>query len=333
MNVSLIIPCYNGEKTIQDLLAAVCEQNYPLGDIEVIISDGMSSDATREKIAEFAKAFPELKISLIDNPKRTRSAALNLAIQAAEGEYLMRMDVHSFPHPNYIKYCLRALEAGLGDNVGGVIQVTAADQEWIAQSIAVAAAHPLGVGDAKYRTGSEAREVDTVAFGAYHKSLIDRIGGYDETLLINEDYEFNVRVRKSGGKIWLDPKIKAKYVARSSLGALANQYWSYGYWKLRMLVRYPDTIRWRQLAGLFVLSWLSLGLLSIWFNLARWLLLIEAVIYGSALLIAGFMAAVSEKKPYLVLGLPLAIATMHFSWGSGFLWSLLTVYFDKIDKE
>jgi glycosyltransferase involved in cell wall biosynthesis len=333
MKVSLIIPCYNEENTIQDLLAAICEQNFPLVDIDVVVSDGMSTDTTREKIQEFADGVPELKVRVIDNPKRTIPSALNQALKVAEGEYIVRMDAHSHPHPNYIKFCLRDLEAGLGDNVGGVIQIEAANQDWVAQSIALAAGHPLGVGDARYRTGSKAREVDTVAFGAYHSSLIDRIGGFDESLLSNEDYEFNVRVRKSGGKVWLDPEIKATYIARPTLNALAAQYWRYGYWKLRMLTRYPETIRWRQLAGFFVLSWIVLGLLSIWLVWARWLLLIEAVIYLSALLFAGIKAALGQNKAYLLLGLPLAISTMHFSWGSGFLVSLIVYIFDKIVRK
>ena len=333
MKVSLIIPCYNEENTIQDLLAAICEQNFPLADIDVVVSDGMSTDTTRKKIQEFADGVPELKVRVIDNPKRTIPSALNQALKVAEGEYIVRMDAHSYPHPSYIKFCLRDLEAGLGDNVGGVIQIEAANQDWVAQSIAVAAGHPLGVGDARYRTGSKAREVDTVAFGAYHSSLIDRIGGFDESLLSNEDYEFNVRVRKSGGKVWLDPEIKATYIARPTLNALAAQYWRYGYWKLRMLTRYPETIRWRQLAGFFVLSWIGLGILSIWLVWARWLLLIEAVIYLSALLFAGIKAALSQNKTYLLLGLPLAISTMHFSWGSGFLVSLIVYIFDKIDRK
>jgi len=333
MKVSLIIPCLNEEKTIQDLLAAICEQDFPLADLEVIIADGMSVDKTREKIREFTEAVTELNVRIIDNPKRNRSAALNLAIKAASGDYIIRMDAHSFPHPNYIKYCLRDLEAGLGDNVGGVIQIKPANQRWVAQSIAVAAGHPLGVGDASYRIGSEAREVDTVAFGAYHTSLIDKIGGYDESLLVNEDYEFNVRVRKNGGKVWLDPDISASYVARSNFKDLAIQYWNYGYWKLIMLLRYPDTIRWRQLSGFFVLSWIGLGFLGIWFLWARWLLFIEAFIYLSALIYAGTRAAISKNKDFLVFGLPLAIATMHFSWGSGFLWSLIRASFDKIVKK
>jgi len=333
MTVSVIIPCYNEEDSITDLLIAIYEQSFPRDEIEVIISDGMSTDATREKIADFANEFPDLKLTVIDNRKKTIPSGLNQAIQAANGEYIIRLDAHSNPHPDYITRSIKALEGGLGDNVGGVISIQAANQGWISQSIAIAAGHPLGVGDARYRIGSESGEVETVAFGAFRSELIDKIGLFDETLLANEDYEFNVRIRKAGGKIWLDPAIQANYIARSTLRELSVQYWRYGYWKLRMLLRYPETFRWRQISGLFVLSWLALGTLSIWFPAARWLLAAEAVLYGGGLILAGMRAGTDKKSLLLGLGVPLAIATMHFSWGSGFLWSLLVYSFDKIFRK
>jgi len=333
MAVSVIIPCYNEEDSITDLLVAIYEQSFPRDEIEVIISDGMSTDATREKITDFANEFPDLQLRVIDNQKKTIPSGLNQAIQTASGEYIVRLDAHSNPHPDYIARSIRALEGGLGDNIGGVISIQAASEGTIAQSIAIAAGHPLGVGDARYRIGSEPGEVETVAFGAFRPELIDRIGLFDETLLANEDYEFNVRIRKAGGKIWLDPAIQANYIARSTFKELSVQYWRYGYWKLRMLLRYPETFRWRQISGLFVLSWLVLGSLSIWFPAARWLLAVEAAVYGAALILAGIGAGVDKKSLLMGLGVPLAIATMHFSWGSGFLWSLLVYSFDKIFRK
>jgi GT2 family glycosyltransferase len=270
---------------------------------------------------------------VIDNPAQTIPAGLNQAILAANGEYFVRLDAHSNPDPEYISLSLRALERGYGANVGGVISIQAADQGWIARSIAIAAGHPLGVGDARYRIGSDAREVDTIAFGAFRASLIDEVGLFDESLLTNEDYEFNVRIRKIGKKIWLDPDIKATYIARKSLRALAAQYWRYGYWKARMLLRYPETLRWRQIAGLFVLSWIVLGLLSIWFPIARWLLITEGGIYGTALLVSGLGSAIGNQSFLIGIGVPLAISTMHFSWGSGFLVSLFEYSFDKIFRK
>jgi glycosyltransferase involved in cell wall biosynthesis len=321
--LSVVIPCYNEEETIRELLEALHAQDFPHQALEVVIADGMSTDRTRQKIKTFQAEHPDFQIVLIDNPDRTIPAALNRAIAAAEGKYLLRLDAHVSPHEGYLRKSLQALEAGRGDNVGGVVEMRPGADTWVGRSIAVAVAHPLGVGDARYRIGSQARAVDTVPFGAYHRSLIDEIGPYDETLLSNEDYEFNVRVRKAGGVVWLDPAIRSTYVSRANFRRLAKQYWRYGYWKLRMLLKHPDTFRWRQLSGGFVLSWLLLGTLSLWYPLARILLAAEALIYGGALAAVGISSAVKYREGKLGIGVPLAVGLMHFSWGSGFLWSAL----------
>jgi len=321
MEVSVIIPCYNEQATIRDLLMGLWNQTYPRDEMEVIIADGMSTDGTRGEIRRFQDQHPGFQVRLIDNPRRTIPAALNAALGAARGKYIVRLDAHAHPAEDYLARSITALEEGLGENVGGVVKMMPGQDTWVARSIAVAVSHPLGVGDARYRIGSDARAVDTVPFGAFRGSLIQEIGNFDETLLANEDYEFNVRIRQAGGTVWLDPDIQSTYVARSTLSELAAQYWRYGYWKLRMLVRYPETFRWRQLSGAFVLTWLVLGLLSIWFPLARWMLTLEAAVYLTALAYAGISSAVKYQDAVLTLGVPLAISTMHFSWGSGFLWS------------
>ncbi len=321
--VSVIVPCYNEEATITLLLEAIRAQEYPLDKLEIVIADGLSTDGTREAIDAFHRAHAEPVVRLVDNPRRHIPAALNRAIATASGEIIVRLDAHSVPEPDYIARCVQALSSGLGENVGGVWRIQPGAPDLWAQAIAVAAAHPLGAGDARYRLGGEAQAVDTVPFGAFRRALVERIGGFDESLLSNEDYEFNVRVRQSGGVVWFDPAIRSTYFARTTLGALARQYWRYGYWKARMLLRYPETLRWRQLAGLFVLSWPLLGALSIRFSWARVLLLLEALAYAAALLLAGAQAAVKQRQAHLCLTLPVAIAVMHFSWGSGFLWSLV----------
>jgi len=215
-----------------------------------------------------------------------------------------------------------ALEAGHGANVGGVWQIVPARPTWMAASIAVAAAHRLGVGDAHYRYTTQAGWVDTVPFGAFRRTLIDEIGPFDETLLANEDYEFNVRIRQAGGSIWLDPAIQSTYFARATLRQLARQYWRYGYWKARMLRRYPETIRWRQaLPPLFVVSLGGLALLSYTFPPARALGGLEIAVYAGVLGLAGLQAAWKKRAPGLAVGVPLAIATMHLCWGTALLWS------------
>lgn len=175
-----------------------------------------------------------------------------------------------------------------------------------------------------YRHARQAAYVDTVPFGSFHRSLIERVGLFNESLLTNEDYEFNARVREAGGKIWLDPSIRSVYFARPTLLELIRQYWRYGFWKWRMLRRYPHTLRWRQaLPPLFVLSLLGLALLSLVIPLARLALAGEIILYLFIMLLTGLYTAIRQQKPYLVFGLPLAIPAMHITWGGGFLWSIL----------
>jgi succinoglycan biosynthesis protein ExoA len=323
--VSVIVPCYNEQSTIRLLLEALCSQTFPRGEMEVVIADGMSQDGTRDAIAVFQKDFPELEVHVVDNPLRNIPSGLNRAIEASRGDLIVRLDGHAKPYPDYVERCVLAHEAGLGDNIGGVWEIQPGASTWTARSIAAAASHPIGVGDAMYRLAASAAEVDTVPFGSYRRSLVERIGGYNESLLTNEDYEFNTRIRQANGRVWLDPAIRSVYFARPNFRELARQYWRYGYWKWRMLRKFPGTVRWRQaLPPLFVLSLIGLLLLSMFFPPASWLLILELFLYFFVLLLAGLYAALKQHKFHLLPGLPMAIAAMHISWGSGFLWSMLT---------
>ncbi|MDX1378285.1 MAG: glycosyltransferase family 2 protein [Anaerolineales bacterium] len=322
--VSIVVPCYNEQATIRLLLDALYAQTFPRADMEVLIADGLSTDNTRDEIASFQGNHPDMDVRIVDNTLRSIPAAVNRAIESSRGEIIVRLDAHSKPYPDYVERCVAALEAMRGDNVGGVWEIQPGADTWIAKSIAVAAAHPLGVGDALYRHARQAAEVDTVPFGSFKRELVERIGFFDETLLTNEDYEFNTRIRKSGGKIWLDPSIRSIYFARSNLQELARQYWRYGYWKWRMLQRYPDTLRWRQaLPPLFVLSLITLAFMSLLLPLAGRVLAGGLFIYFFILFLAGVRSALRKQSPYLVIGLTVAISVMHISWGTGFLWSIL----------
>jgi glycosyltransferase involved in cell wall biosynthesis len=322
--VSVIIPCYNEVATIRPLLDALYNQTYPRQAMEVVISDGSSTDGTQAAIEQWQTGHPDLRVTVIVKPSRGIPAALNLAIEAAKGVIIVRLDAHSKPNPEYVARSVATLEAGKAENVGGVWDIQPGNKGWVARSIAAAAGHPIGVGDARYRFTDQAGYVDTVPFGAFYRELLDRIGVFDETLLTNEDYEFNTRVLQSGGRIWLDPGIRSAYVARDTLSALATQYWRYGYWKVQMLRRYPETLRWRQaLPPVFVAGLALLVLLSPFWNVALWTLLATVGLYILALCLAGVQLAIRKKDLALVLGVPLAIATMHFCWGTAFLWGLI----------
>ena len=243
IEVSVIVPCYNEVDTIHLLLDAIKAQSFPLSQLEVVIADAMSEDETRTNIQRFMAQNPDLKINIVDNAKRTIPAGVNAAAQAASGKYLVRMDAHSVPDKEYVATSIKLLEEGVADNVGGIWEIQAGENTCTAKSIAAAAAHPLGAGDALYRIANKAAYVDTVPFGAFSRATFMQAGMFDENLLSNEDYEFNTRIRLAGGKIWLDPRIRSKYYARKNFTQLGKQYWRYGYWKRRMLKRYPQTIR------------------------------------------------------------------------------------------
>ena len=326
--VSVIIPCYNEEATIRKLLEALRAQTYPLAKMEVVISDGLSTDATRDVIVAFQKEHGDLSVRVVDNQARTIPSGVNQAIRESRGELFVRLDAHSMPIPEYVERCVEAHQTGKGDNVGGVWEIRPGAETWVAESISFAAAHPLGVGDAMYRLNAKAGAVDTVPFGSFRRELIQRIGAFDETLLSNEDYEFNTRVRESGGTVWLDPAIRSVYFSRSTFGKLAAQYWRYGFWKFKMLKRYPHTLRWRQaLPPVFVLILLTLSVLSLGTPIARYLLALQLFSYFFVLGLAGLRLAMKTRKGFLIWGLPLAIATMHIAWGAGFLWSGISSMF------
>ncbi|MBT3712456.1 MAG: glycosyltransferase, partial [Anaerolineae bacterium] len=154
--VSIIIPCYNEEKSIRILLDAIFAQTYSISAMEVIIADGISEDNTQAEIAAFQDLHPDLDLRVIENPACIIPAALNIAVEAARGEIIVRLDAHSAPAPDYVERCVDALNAGLGDNVGGVWDIRPGTKGWVAASIAAAAAHPLGVGDALYRHATQA---------------------------------------------------------------------------------------------------------------------------------------------------------------------------------
>lgn len=318
--VSVIVPCYNESAAIGELLAAIRDQDYPLANLRVIVADGMSQDGTRRLIEEFVVRHPGVQVEVVDNPSRSIPSALNRALARADGEFVIRLDAHSAPDPDYVTRCLETLVETGAANVGGVWRIRPDGTGWMARAIAAAGAHPLGAGDARYRTSGVAGPVETVPFGAFPRNWLTRMGGYDESLHSNEDYELNHRLRSAGGTIWFDPRIRSTYRARGDVVALAYQYFRYGFWKARMLRRHPDSIRWRQvLPPLFVASLLVLGLVSLWSRMAQQVLGVESLLYLTVIGVAGIAQAARYRDAGLLLGFPLAVSTMHISWGLGFL--------------
>lgn len=322
--VSVVIPCYNEERFIGNALEQLAHQFEPER-YEIIVVDGLSDDNSRTVIEDFRRRRPDVSVSLVENPARNIPTALNLGIAAAKGSVIARMDAHAAPSDGYIRRCVEVLGMDKAGVVGMPCMVRAGADTVVARAIAAAVSHPFGIGDAKYRLGAGGppqEAVDTVAFACFRKSLWKELGGFNEALLTNEDYEFNYRVRQSGREVILDRGGHCDYFARTTIGKLAAQYWRYGRWKAQMVRLQPGSIKLRHLvAPVFVLSLLALALLGIFWAPALWLLLIELAVYLFAALAAGWHTTRrTDRSPLgLVLLMPLVFATIHLSWGTSFL--------------
>lgn len=324
--VSVVIPCYNEERFITKALERLADQ-YDTERYEIIVVDGMSNDATRRLISEFKEQRPDLSLTLVDNPIRNIPTALNLGVAAARGSIIARMDAHAVPTEGYIRRCVEVLQQGTAGIVGMPCQVRAGDTTLMAQAIACAVSHPFGIGDAKYRLGEDGplqEPVDTVAFACFKKSLWAELGGFNESLLTNEDYDFNYRARTSGRAVILDRSGHCDYFARATLSGLAAQYRRYGLWKARMVRLHPRSLKLRHLvAPAFVLSLVVLVLAGMFWRPLWFLLAFELITY---LIFAMFFAAkssgVSPARIRFLLLLPLVFLTIHLTWGASFLLGL-----------
>ena len=320
--VSVVIPCFNEELYVGSLLENLADQ-YKNDLYEIIIVDGLSEDRTREIIAEFAKSHPRISIRIEENPARKIPTALNLGIAAARGEIIVRMDAHAIPSRGYINKCIEVLHSTGSAVVGMPCRVNPGSATRIAAAIASGVSHPFGIGDAKYRlqTGTlEQEPVDTVAFGVFRKTLWQDLGGFNEDLVTNEDYDFNYRVRFQGGRVTLERSGYCDYFARKTLKELASQYLRYGNWKAQMIKLHPRSIRWRHLvAPAFVLSLVGLTMLGLWWPLA-WLLL--TLIGGTYLIFSLFFAAQLTRTTHgdlsFLLLMPVVFLTIHLTWGTSF---------------
>jgi succinoglycan biosynthesis protein ExoA len=326
-SVSVVVPCFNEERYIEEVLKNLARQRAA-GFFEIVVVDGMSTDGTRAAVRRFAEANPDARVRLVDNPARNIPAALNRGIEAAEGRVIARMDAHAVPAENYLRDCLARLGREGVAVVGMPCRIRPGAETAVALANAAAVSHPFGIGDAKYRTAgaggaAASRLVDTVPFGVFTKELWRQLGGYDEGLLTNEDYDFNYRARRAGGGVLLDTSSYCTYFARPTYAALTRQYFRYGLWKARMVRLHPRSIKPRQLAApAFVVSLLLLVPASWWLAPARWLLAAGLSAYALLALASALQLARRERDLKIVPLVPLSFLLIHLSWGVGFLLGL-----------
>lgn len=319
MFVTVIMPVRNEAAFITGSLGAVLAQDYPPDQMEIIVADGMSTDGTREIVQSFRERHPN--VQLLDNPRGIVSTALNMAIPKARGEIIVRVDGHTEIAPDYVRQCVIELQRTGADNVGG--RMTAVGDAPFSKAVALATSSAFGVGDARFHYSNQEEWVDTVYLGAWRREVFDRFGLFEEELVRDQDDEFNYRLREYGGRILLSPRIKSKYTARSSPRSLWRQYFFYGYWKVRVMQKHSRQMRLRQLVPLtFVVALIGSGLLAMVSPLGRVLLGLVAGAYILANLIASIRTARHDGWRGLLL-LPFAFATLHLSYGFGFLAGLV----------
>ncbi len=312
--VSVVIPTLNEEAHITALLDSLARQEYDPSRIEVLVADGGSEDATRALVRAYAGPFRRLE--LVENTKRLTVGGLNAGMRVAQGDCWIIIGAHSHTPPDFIGASVEALRRTGVACVGGRIETVGRGP--VGRAIAAAMSSPFGVGNARFRYADEGGEVDTVAFGCYHRRVWDVLGPFDESVDGADEDGYNARLRQAGGRIVLDPAIRSTYYARSSLPALARQYAGYGAAK-GALLRSGAPLEPRHFApAAMVAGGAALLVLGRRWRLARLLLRLLANLYlGLGMRASRRAGAAHGAHPALVFA---AAASMHAAYGLGFLW-------------
>lgn len=309
--VSVVLPILNEELHLKSAIQSILSQDY-LGDFEIVLAVAPSRDKTEELARQLS--LEDKRIIVISNPSGRTAAGLNLALAAASGSIIVRVDGHAQIPKDYISVAVQLLAETGAVNVGGVMAAIGISN--FEQAVAGAMRSPLGVGASRFHTGGEAGEVDTVYLGVFLKSALIAIGGFDERFTRAQDWELNFRLRSNGGKIYFDPRLQVTYRPRSTVSALAKQYFEYGRWRRVVSRRHKGTINYRYLAPPVALAGFIASLLMG--------SLLHPIFYTPACIYIFFVAsaAISIASTFLqYVYLLTVIPTMHFAWGAGFITS------------
>lgn len=323
--VSVIIPARNEEKFIEKCIESFLTCDYPKELIEVIVVDGMSEDGTRKIVRELSER--DIRVLLVNNEKKITPVAMNLGVKASKGEYIFFSGAHSEMRSDYISKCIRhALETG-ADNVGGIMKTEPRISSTVGIAISKVLSSPLGVGGAKFRTGvTKPIEVDTVPFGCYKREVFDRIGYFNEKLVRNQDIEFNLRLKRAGGKIILFPDIELTYYARSTCRDLSKNNFENGFWVIAAKKYAEVPYSKRHLVPLMFVLFLLLGfLISLVVTYFLFVYISLLVTYFVTVIIFSFSHALEAKKLNLLFAAIVSYLVLHISYGVGSLLGLFSL--------
>jgi len=313
--VSVVLPVLNEELHLANAVQSILSQDYA-GTLEIILALGPSEDKTNE-IAE-RLALADKRILLVNNPSGRTAAGLNLALNKSSNPVIVRVDAHAEIQQNYISLAIEIMKSSGAVNVGGIMGAQGVST--FEKTVARAMRSPLGVGASRFHTGGDSGYVDTVYLGVFIRAAVVAVGGFDERFIRAQDWELNFRLRQAGGKIFFDPRLHVTYRPRSTVRALAKQYFEYGRWRRVVSRRHKGTINYRYLAPPFSLIAASLSIiLAVVLNA---LFIIPAAVYGIFLISASLLTGKGIIEKIL---LPLVLFTMQMSWGLGFLTSPKTL--------
>jgi Glycosyl transferase family 2 len=318
--VSVIMTVLNESSHLRAAVERVLGQDY-VGDVEVVIALGPSKDGTDSIATDLAAR--DNRVRTVGNPGGLTPAGLNAALAASKYEFVARVDGHAVIPRDYLRIAVETLEATGADNVGGIMW--AEGKTPFEEAVARAMTTKLGVGNARFHTGGEPGPADTVYLGVFRRSALERVGGYDEAFLRAQDWEMNYRIRRSGGLVWFQPRMRVSYRPRSTVRALARQYFHYGRWRRVVMRQHRGSGNLRYLAAPGAVIAAALGTL----------VGLVGVTVGPGWLAAGFLAPIGYLLGILAgsaltgrglsarawAWLPLVYPTMHGAWGVGFLTS------------
>ena len=313
-SISVILPVLNEETHLEEAVHSILSQDYQ-GKLEVILAVGPSRDRTLEIAQSISRR--DSRVVLVDNPTGRTAAGLNIALNKSQSPVVVRVDGHAHIPNDYITLIVEILNKTGAVNVGGVMAAVGTTP--FERAVAGAMRSPLGVGASRFHTGGEAGIVDTVYLGAFRREALVAIGGFDERFTRAQDWELNFRLRENGGVVYFDPRLHVTYRPRSTVKALAKQYFEYGRWRRVVSRRHSGTINYRYLAPPFALVGFTLSLIAGFFLP---ILFIPAAIYLLFVLAASVRIASSIREYFLLLTV---IPTMHFAWGAGFISSPKTL--------
>lgn len=308
--MSVIMPILDEEPYLQESVDAVLAQQWD-GPIEVILALGPSTDRTDEVAARIAAK--DDRVRLVPNPGGRTPDALNAAIAHARYDIVARVDGHGVLSSDYLLTAARTLQDTGAANVGGIMD--AVGRTPFEKAVAVAMKSKLGVGGAKFKLGGEAGPAETVYLGVFRRRWLTEVGGYDSRFSRAQDWEMNYRIRQRGGMVWFTPAMRVAYRPRPNVRRLARQYYEYGRWRRVVARTHEGSINARYLAPPVALTAIAVGAVG---GLVRRPLWVIPFGYVAAVGVGGVAISAGEN-PEVRVRVPLVLATMHMSWGFGFL--------------